>query len=156
MKQSTKGEAPAASRKQVVIAGLAITAVGCHLVMRYALAIAGAGLGLPWFNVPLVLALAFGGGPLVLGLLVKLLRREFGSDLLAGLSIVTSVLLGEYLAGTLVVLMLSGGEALEAFAVRNASSVLEALARRMPSRAHLRSLGQVADLPLADIQVGND
>ena len=102
MKQSTRNEAPAASRKQVVIAGLAITAVGCHLVMRYALAIAGAGLGLPWFNVPLVLALAFGGGPLVLGLLVKLLRREFGSDLLAGLSIVTSVLLGEYLAGLLV------------------------------------------------------
>ena len=50
---------------------------------------------------------------------------EFGSDLLAGISIVTSVLLGEYLAGTLVVLMLSGGEALEAYAVRSASSVLQ-------------------------------
>src|SRR5206468_2640743 len=38
-------------------------------------------------------------------------RREFGSDLLAGISIVASVLLGEYLAGSVVVLMLSGGEA---------------------------------------------
>ena len=44
-------------------------------------------------------------------------RREFGSDLLAGISIVAAVLLQEYLAGVLVVLMLSGGEALEAFAL---------------------------------------
>ncbi len=128
MKQSTKNEAPAASRKQAVIAALAVAAVVCHLVMRYAVGVAGAVLGLPLFDLPLVLALAFGGGPLVLVLLVKLWRREFGSDLLAGASIVTSVLLGEYLAGTLVVLMLSGGEALEAYAVRSASSVLAALA----------------------------
>ena len=103
MKQSTKGDAPAASRKQVVIAGLAITAIVCHLVMRYAVGIAGTVFGQLSFDVPLVLALAFGGGPLILGLLVKLLRHEFGSDLLAGASIVTSILLGEYLAGTLVV-----------------------------------------------------
>ena len=45
---------------------------------------------------------------------------------LAGIAIVTSIVLGEYLAGTLVVLMLSGGEALEHYAVRNASSVLRA------------------------------
>jgi cation transport ATPase len=53
-------------------------------------------------------------------LLTKLLRREFGSDLLAGMSIVTSVLLGEYLAGSIVVLMLAGGEALESYALRSA------------------------------------
>ena len=82
------------------------------------------------------MVLVFGGVPLVLELLVHMFKREFGSDLLAGISIVTSVLLGEYLAGTLVVLMLSGGQALEAYAVRRASSVLDALARRMPSVAH--------------------
>ena len=52
------------------------------------------------------------------------MKLQFGSDLLAGISIVTAALLGEYLAGTLVVLMLSGGEALEGYAVRSASSVL--------------------------------
>ena len=157
MKQSTKNEAPAASRKQVVIAGLAITAVGCHLVMRYAVGVAGAVFGLPLFDLPLVLALAFGGGPLVLGLLVKLWRREFGSDLLAGISIVTSVLVvpHQYLAGTLVVLMLSGGEALEAYAVRSASSVLAALAKRMPSAAHRKRDGQIADVPLDAVAVGD-
>jgi heavy metal translocating P-type ATPase len=100
-------------------------------------------------------ALLLGGIPLLYGLLVKLLHRQFGSDLLAGMSIVTSVLLEEYLAGTLVVLMLSGGEALEAYAVRSASSVLEALARRMPSKAHRRTKGEMVDVPLEQVQVGD-
>ncbi|MCA9753829.1 MAG: heavy metal translocating P-type ATPase, partial [Gemmatimonadetes bacterium] len=76
----------------------------------------------------------------------------FGSDLLAGISIVTSVILGEYLAGTLVVLMLSGGQALENYAVRSASSVLEALARRMPTVAHRRRGGSIEDVPLDDVR----
>ncbi|MBX7104191.1 MAG: heavy metal translocating P-type ATPase [Gemmataceae bacterium] len=104
---------------------------------------------------PLLVALVFGGGYLVFGLLGKLFRGQFGSDLLAGLSIITAVLLGQYLAGTLVVLMLSGGEALEAYAVRRASSALEALARRMPSVAHRSRQGTLVDVALADIAVGD-
>jgi hypothetical protein len=46
------------------------------------------------------------------------------SDLLAGLSIVTGVLLHEYLVASIVVLMLSGGTALEAYAPRHASALL--------------------------------
>ncbi len=71
-------------------------------------------------------------------LLGKLLKREFGSDLLGGISIITSVILGEYLAGSIIVLMLAGGEALESYALRSASSVLAALAKRVPSIAHLK------------------
>ena len=60
-------------------------------------------------DLPLIAMLIAGGIPLVGDLLVKLSTGRFGSDLLAGISIVTSVILGEYLAGVLVVLMLSGG-----------------------------------------------
>ena len=105
-------------------------------------------------NWPLFAALA-GGMPLVWQLLVKLLRRKFGSDLLAGISIVVSILLGEYLAGSLVVLMLSGGEALEQFAVRSASSVLRALSKRMPSVGHRKLGAQVEDVPLSQIAIGD-
>lgn len=104
-------------------------------------------------QVPLWVVLLAGGVPLTAELLIKLFRREFGSDLLAGLSIVTSVLLGEYLAGSLVVLMLSGGEALESYAVRSASRVLEALARRMPAIAHRRENGKLVDVDLGQIRV---
>lgn len=100
-------------------------------------------------------ALVVGGIPLVVELVLRLVRLEFGSDLLAGISIVTAAVLGEYLAGTLVVLTLSGGQALEAYAVRRASSALLALARRMPSQAHRKRDGAVTEVALAEVAVGD-
>ena len=106
-------------------------------------------------TLPLLLTLLLGGVPQVVELASKAFRREFGSDLLAGISIIASVVLGEYLAGSLVVLMLSGGQTLEAYAVRSASSVLNALARRMPSVAHRRIDGQLVDVRLAEVAIGD-
>jgi heavy metal translocating P-type ATPase len=105
---------------------------------------------------PLGLSLAVGGIPLVGELLLKFFRREFGSDLLAGISIVVSLLLGEYLAGSLVVLMLSGGAALESYAVRSASSVLLALSRRLPLVAHRRDGASFRDVAVAEVQPGDE
>lgn len=141
--------------RQAIIAALAIAAIGLHLVLRYGLGIAANVYGIPVYEWPLLAALVLGGTPLLVELLAHLVRREFGSDLLAGISIVTSLLLHEYLAGTLVVLMLSGGEALEAYAVRNASSVLQALAKRMPSWAHRKRNGEVAEVPLDQVAIGD-
>jgi heavy metal translocating P-type ATPase len=137
-------------RTTTLIAVLAIAGILLHLLLRFAFRTSTGAAQLP-----LLATLALGGIPLVYELLRKLLRREFGSDLLAGISIVTSVLLGEYLAGSIVVLMLSGGEALENYAVRNASSVLRALAKRMPSVAHRKRNGAISDVALDDIAVGD-
>jgi heavy metal translocating P-type ATPase len=143
------------SRKQVIIAVLAIVAIASHLFIRYTGAVRFSTSPVNTFDIPLFAALILGGIPLVWELLVKLIKGQFGSDLLAGISIVTSVLLGEYLAGTLVVLMLSGGEALESYAVANASSVLRALARRMPSQAHRKKDSTVEAVALADLAIGD-
>ena len=143
-------EKPKSDRLQMGIAALSLLAIMIYLVMRFALGLAP-GLA----QVPLWFAYLFGGVPLVWGLLGNLWRREFGSDLLAGLSIVTAVLLGEYLAGTLVILMLSGGEAIEAYAVRHASSVLAALAKRVPSIAHRRQGVSFEDVALDQVAVGD-
>ncbi|MFM8573159.1 MAG: heavy metal translocating P-type ATPase, partial [Pirellula sp.] len=83
---------------------------------------------------------------------------EFGADLLGGISIIVSILLGEYLAGAIIVLMLSGGEALETYAMSNATSVLSALAKRLPTMAHRRSQSPSRDIqtvPLDQIAVGD-
>ena len=137
-------------RRQLIIAVLASAGIALHLVLRFATH------ATPFASqVPLLVTLVAGGGPQVVELLVKAFRRQFGSDLLAGMSIVTAILLGEYLAGALVVLMLSGGETLESYAVRSASSVLRALAGRMPSVAHIRHNGELADVPLAEVNVGD-
>jgi heavy metal translocating P-type ATPase len=146
---------PTPSRVQGIIAAMALAAILIHLFLHFSIHTTGLVLGLPIYELPLVAALLFGGIPLVLVLLAKVARAEFGSDLLAGISIVTSVLLHEYLAGTLVVLMLSGGEALEAYAVRSASSVLQALARRMPSLAHRKRDGDISDVALDAIAIGD-
>ncbi|HCT43989.1 MAG TPA: cadmium-translocating P-type ATPase [Phycisphaerales bacterium] len=137
-------------KREIVIAVIAILTITAHLIMRF-----GMHTDPDAARVPLLVCLFLGGTPLVLELVGKALRREFGSDLLAGISIVTSVLLGEYLAGSIVVLMLSGGEALEEYAVANASSVLKALAKRMPSVAHLKSDGTLTDVPLEDVKIGD-
>ena len=136
---------------ELYIAGLALVAIGAHLVLRY-----GAGVDPFGYLAPLWVALVAGGGPLVVDLARKALRGEFGSDLLAGISIVTAVLLGQYLAGTLVVLMLSGGEAIEGFALDRASSVLHALAARLPSVAHRKNGEEISDVPVGDVRVGDE
>ena len=137
-------------RRTSVIALFAAMAILVHLVLRFSLRTTP---GI--YQIPLLATLVFGGIPLVYELARNLLRREFGSDLLAGISIVTSVLLNEYLAGSIVVLMLSGGEALENYALRNASSVLRALAKRMPAIAHRKRDSVIADVALDDIAVGD-
>jgi heavy metal translocating P-type ATPase len=132
------------------IAALSAAAIATHLALRF-----GIGSSSVAANLPLWAALVVGGAPLVYGLLRKALKREFGSDLLAGMSIVTAALLGEYLAGAIVVLMLSGGDALENYALGRASSVLAALARRMPSIAHRQEDQAIIDVALADIAVAD-
>ncbi len=137
-------------RKPAVIAALSILGIISHLALRFGFH------ALPeTYRIPLLLTLVLGGLPMLYDLLRKLLKLEFGSDLLGGISIITSVLLGEYLSGSIIVLMLAGGEALESYALRSASSVLAALAKRMPSVAHRKSGAEMADVALADIAVGD-
>ncbi|MEO7192407.1 MAG: heavy metal translocating P-type ATPase [Vicinamibacterales bacterium] len=141
---------PAWQTRDALIAALAVVAIALHLLLRYGLAASPRAS-----SIPLLVTLVAGGLPLVVTLVRQLVARQFGSDLLAGLAIVTSALLGEYLIAAVVVLMLSGGQALETYATRRASSVLDALARRSPSIAHRRSADALVDIPLADVRVGD-
>jgi heavy metal translocating P-type ATPase len=135
--------------RDAVYASIALAGIFGHLAARVA------GAHPFWGNLPLYASLALAGPPVVLALARQLWRGEFGSDVLAGLSIVTAVVLGEYLAGVIVVLMLSGGQALETLAAGRASSVLRALARRVPSVAHRRGPQGLEDVRLDEVQVGD-
>ena len=136
--------------REISIAVLAILTIAAHLILRF-----GTDASEFAYTLPLLVCLFVGGTPLVIELGAKAFRKEFGSDLLAGISIITAVLLDEYLAGSIVVLMLSGGEALEEYAVANASSVLKALAKRMPSVAHIKVDGTLDDVPLDEVKIGD-
>ncbi len=132
---------PTRFSKETYIAIFALIGIATSLLIRH--------------NAPLLQVLTLGGAPLLWDLLRKMLAREFGSDMLAGLSIVVSLILGEYLAGAIVVLMLSGGTALEDYATRRASAVLATLAGRMPHLAHRVSGVQMEDVQLPELAVGD-
>ena len=132
------------------IAVASVAAIAAHLLLHF-----GAGVAPATANLPLIGAILLGGAPLLYGLAQNVVRREFGSDLLGGISILTSLWLGEYLAGAIIVLMLSGGAALERYALRSASSVLDALARRVPLVAHRRDGDRTADVALGEVAVGD-
>jgi heavy metal translocating P-type ATPase len=121
-----------------------------HLTLRF---ISGAPASVS--EIPLIATLLLGGLPLLLQLSKRLLTLDFGADLLAGLAILTAVLLHQYLVGAIIVLMLSGGNALENFATRRASSALAALAHRMPQVAHRLTSSGFVDIELDTVTEGD-
>jgi heavy metal translocating P-type ATPase len=133
--------------KETWIAAFSVPAIVTFLIARW-------GFGWPhadWF----LFAVLAAGIPLIVDLIRSMIAGRFGSDMLAGISIVTSVVLGEYLAGSVIVLMLSGGAALEQYATRRASAVLGALAKRMPRVAHRQGAGKVEDIELDAVRLGD-
>jgi len=129
------------------IAVFTTVAIGVHLVLW--------GIEADYAQAPLIAAIVLGGLPLIWNLISSAMRREFGADMLAGVSIITSLMLGEYLAGAIVVLMLSGGETLESYAMGRASAVLAALAKRSPTIAHRRTGSNISDIPVSEVAVGD-
>jgi heavy metal translocating P-type ATPase len=97
--------------------------------------------------------------PVILGLLVSIVRDllagRAGVDVIALLSMTGALVLGENLAAIVVAVMYAGGTMLEDFAVSRAERDLRALVDRAPRVAHRASLGQVEDVPVAEIAVGD-
>ncbi len=100
-------------------------------------------------------ALLLGGAPLVFRTARGMLRGDFAADVVATLSIVTALLMGEYFAGLIVVLMQSGGQALESYGLRRASSSLEALLARAPRLARRREGDRLVEIDAAAVRVGD-
>ena len=94
----------------------------------------------------LIVVILLGGIPLLWDTVRQLAHGEVGVDVIAILAIGGSLILGQYLAGAIIVLMLSGGEALEAFALQRAGRSLSRLAERAPRTAHIWRDDQLADI----------
>ncbi|MGO4104268.1 heavy metal translocating P-type ATPase [Leifsonia sp. YAF41] len=135
-------------RYPFVTATLVVGLVGVLLWML------GATSGVQWLfsGYALVIALIQ-----FVGMLKNLRRGSWGIDILAIMAIVATVLVGEYVASILIVLMLTGGEALEDFAANRAQRELNALLTRAPQIAHrLSDDGSAgADIPATAVAIGD-
>lgn len=90
--------------------------------------------------------------------MVRELRRgTFGVDILAVTAIVASVVVGEYWAAIVIVLMLTGGEALEDYAANRAKRDLTALLSRAPQLGHrVMADGSTEDVPIEAVVPGDE
>ncbi|WP_138315786.1 heavy metal translocating P-type ATPase [Rhodoluna limnophila] len=90
-------------------------------------------------------------------LLVRAIKnREMGSDVLALISILATMLTGEWLAASVVSVMLASGRALETWAEGRAQNQLKALLDRAPRVAHvIRADSEIIDIGINEVKVGD-
>ncbi len=102
-----------------------------------------------------LVTLLVGGFPVLAGTVRGILHGTFAADIVASLAIAGAALTGEYAAGCVIVLMQTGGEALEGLAVRRASASLVALLARAPRIAHGRTDGGLEDVVVERVHIGD-
>jgi heavy metal translocating P-type ATPase len=104
-----------------------------------------------------VLAIAAGivAIPLAVEMVKTLRSGHFGIDVLALTAIVTSIVLGQYWAAIIIVLMLTGGESLEDYAEKRATRELTSLISHRPKKAHLVKGRKTIDIRVSEINVGD-
>jgi heavy metal translocating P-type ATPase len=83
-----------------------------------------------------------------------LLAKRFGADLLAVFALAGTLLVGEFLAGSVIGVMLGTGQVLDDYARRRARRDLSALLDRAPRQARVRAAGQTQIVPVAEVVVG--
>lgn len=93
--------------------------------------------------------------PAVGWVVAALVRRTLGVDLIAVLALVGTFAVGEYLAGALIAVMLASGRALESAAQRRATRDLRALLARAPRTARRRVGGDVREVDVDEVVVGD-
>jgi heavy metal translocating P-type ATPase len=103
-----------------------------------------------------IIGLAVTGAPVVWNTLRGVFAGRLAADLVAMLAIVAALLLGEPLAGLIVVLMQTGGEALERYAEGRASDAVRELEDAAPRIAHRFGAGGVEDVEVDEVAAGDE
>ncbi len=97
--------------------------------------------------------LILGGIPIVFRTLRGMFKGQFASDIVAMLAIITAIFLNEAFAGAIVVLMQSGGEAIEKYGFQKAASSLEELLKRAPRKARRKIKDQIEEIDVEKVQI---
>ncbi len=117
--------------------------------------------GILWISTPLWghrlwLAVLIATGSIVVWRTVRdAIHGRWAADIIASLSIATAAVMDQPLPGLIVVIMQTGGEALERFAEGRASDAVRALEADRPEHAHVRRDESTVDIPANDVVVGD-
>ena len=128
----------------VALGGLAVGGVTGAVFGRYDIA------RLLWYA-----TLVIAGTPVVFKTILGMLKRKFAADIVAMLAIVTAILTDEAFAGVIIVLMQTGGEAIDDYGFRKASSSLEELIARAPRLARRKENDTLREVGVDEVTVGD-
>src|SRR6185437_2328835 len=103
-----------------------------------------------------LIILLIGGFPIIFQTLKDMSRGHFASDIVAMLAIITAILTNEAFPGIIIVIMQSGGKALEDYAFRKATISLDDLLARSPKIAHRkRNENDIESISVEDVQIND-
>ncbi|HSW77470.1 MAG TPA: heavy metal translocating P-type ATPase [Candidatus Chromulinivoraceae bacterium] len=88
-------------------------------------------------------------------MIMTLREGRYGIDILAVTAIISTIAVGEQWAAIIIVLMLTGGEALEDYAANRAKRELNDLLERAPQTAHKIVGNSVETIPLIQVRIGD-
>ena len=145
---------PITSKLHIALLSASILAIALHFALIGSNPVTIGSI--PIIDIPLLAVIIVGGIPLQFEIFRKLFQGIVGADFLGAIELVAASLLDQYLAAVLIIIMLSGGQALEAYAMRKASSVLRALSDRMPSKSHRKGNDKIEEIALGDITIGDE
>ncbi len=122
-----------------IIAGLILELLGLRVATNWLLAVVS------------IIAVI----PILVEMWQDLRTGRYGIDILAVTAIVASVALKQYWAGIVIVVMFTGGEALEDYAEHRAKTELDALLSSVPNQATIIRKGKTLNVKVSEIRVGD-
>jgi len=137
--------------KSITVYGYVLILVVISLVVSLLLLITGY---LSLASQVLKYTLIIGSLPLWYSLLRNIYNKSYGVDIIAGVALIGTFIIGHYLAGVLVLLMLSGGQMFEMYAMRRARKELTSLISRTPTTVHQKKDSQITELASSLVTVG--
>lgn len=93
--------------------------------------------------------------PEIKDILQDLIHKKFGVDIIAVVAVLASLILGQYAAAGIILLMFTGGTALEQYAKNRAQKELDSLLKRAPKIAHAKRGDNFVDIKVSQITVND-
>lgn len=107
------------------------------------------------FSMFYIVAIALGLAKIINVAYYDIRHGNWSLDYIAFLAMLLALISNEYVAGAVIALMYTGGEALEAYASKRAQTSLSALLARIPKTAVVKNAdGSTNEVPLADVPNG--
>lgn len=127
---------------------LTIVIAGIALIMQY-------GFHYPFLaQITVTIAGTIVALTMFIGMIKTLRSGKYGVDLLAILAVVATLAVGEYWAAMVILVMLTGGDALEDYAAKKANTELKALLDNSPRFAHVVIPSSTKDVAVNDVAIG--